>query len=468
MKNKIFIAFTLALVLSTYLAFASPYFFKGVAHVNSSLAPNGTIIEAFIPFNASNPISSVTIGEGQLAGLDPGKYVISFEATSGEVVSLKINRIALIAVNGTNTANQTLGSEAIFNNFNLSINKSANTLACTFANGCTGGFCVHSLCRSASTFCGDSFCDSGETCTSCSSDCGACPTTSSGGGSGGSSGGGSPAGGGAATAPQLPSETQTVAVVQPETPTPVVVKEEKLPVSQVEITTTSAAVNVEVTIKEVLRPSAVSPPVSASSGSTYKYVDITAKNVQTTQISKSKIKFKVAKTWLSENSIDPNTVALNRLEGSAWNKLPTKKVGETSTELLYEAETPGFSTFAITGEKSKTPVVFPVCGNNVIESGEDCDEQQLAGQTCESRGYSGGYLKCTACRFDVTGCTRAEPERPAQPAPLPLPAPVVTGSIVVFALLVIIAAAYFFLKRPKRHERHQQHPHHEHPQHHNQ
>lgn len=32
--------------------------------------------------------------------------------------------------------------------------------------GCEGGYCVHDKCRSAATFCGDEFCDSGETCAS--------------------------------------------------------------------------------------------------------------------------------------------------------------------------------------------------------------------------------------------------------------------------------------------------------------
>ncbi len=57
--------------------------------------------------------------------------------------------------------------------------------SCTNANTCNGGFCVHSLCRSASTHCGDGFCDSGETSSSCSSDC----TTGGGSSGAGSSGG---------------------------------------------------------------------------------------------------------------------------------------------------------------------------------------------------------------------------------------------------------------------------------------
>jgi len=53
--------------------------------------------------------------------------------------------------------------------------------SCTYADSCLGGYCVHNICRSSSTYCGDGYCDSGETCSSCSTDCGVCPTTSSGG-----------------------------------------------------------------------------------------------------------------------------------------------------------------------------------------------------------------------------------------------------------------------------------------------
>lgn len=47
----------------------------------------------------------------------------------------------------------------------------ADGAACSAANECTNSFCVHSICRSASTFCGDAFCDSGESCSSDDSAC---------------------------------------------------------------------------------------------------------------------------------------------------------------------------------------------------------------------------------------------------------------------------------------------------------
>ncbi|MFH0830283.1 MAG: hypothetical protein V1887_03940, partial [Candidatus Aenigmatarchaeota archaeon] len=46
-----------------------------------------------------------------------------------------------------------------------------------------------------------------------------------------------------------------------------------------------------------------------------------------------------------------------------------------------------------------------VCGNGIIETGEQCDSTSLNGQTCVGRGFSGGALKCTICNYDTSSCT---------------------------------------------------------------
>ncbi|MBI4018475.1 MAG: PGF-pre-PGF domain-containing protein [Candidatus Aenigmarchaeota archaeon] len=307
---------------------------------------------------------------------------------------------------------------------------------------------MHAICRSASTFCGDSVCDSGETCTSCSGDCGACASSSSSSGGGGGGGGG----------PSLPSTTETVNSVPANTATTVKITEMKLPVSEVELTTKVTASNVQVTVKEVSAPSGVSAPISSDAGKIYKYIDITASGVDNSQLSKVKIKFKVAKTWFTQNSIEPATVKLSRLVGTAWTKLGTVQTGETAADILYEAETPGLSTFAVTGEKTSTPPSFSACGNNILETGEECDEQQLGGQTCVSKGYASGTLKCGAnCKFDTSACVAAgqppaekPPEQPAQLPKLPeIPMDKVLIGIGLFALLLV--AYYFWIHKKGKH-----------------
>jgi hypothetical protein len=47
-----------------------------------------------------------------------------------------------------------------------------------------------------------------------------------------------------------------------------------------------------------------------------------------------------------------------------------------------------------------------VCGNLLKEQGEDCDNTDLNGKTCENLGFDGGTLTCDiACSFETASCT---------------------------------------------------------------
>jgi hypothetical protein len=53
-----------------------------------------------------------------------------------------------------------------------------------------------------------------------------------------------------------------------------------------------------------------------------------------------------------------------------------------------------------------TSVTVTFCGNNVKETGEDCDGSDLDGQTCTGLGYAGGTLTCNVdCTFNTSACT---------------------------------------------------------------
>ncbi|MDD5416771.1 MAG: NosD domain-containing protein [Candidatus Aenigmarchaeota archaeon] len=43
--------------------------------------------------------------------------------------------------------------------------------SCTASEQCSGGYCVHSICRDTQTYCGDGYCDSGESQVTCFADC---------------------------------------------------------------------------------------------------------------------------------------------------------------------------------------------------------------------------------------------------------------------------------------------------------
>jgi hypothetical protein len=47
-----------------------------------------------------------------------------------------------------------------------------------------------------------------------------------------------------------------------------------------------------------------------------------------------------------------------------------------------------------------------VCGNSVVEAGEDCDFGDLNGETCATQGLFGDGLACgVGCVFDTSGCS---------------------------------------------------------------
>jgi hypothetical protein len=49
--------------------------------------------------------------------------------------------------------------------------KKADGASCSSNSQCYGGYCVHNVCRSSSTHCGDNYCDNGESYDNCKADC---------------------------------------------------------------------------------------------------------------------------------------------------------------------------------------------------------------------------------------------------------------------------------------------------------
>ena len=57
-------------------------------------------------------------------------------------------------------------------------------------------------------------------------------------------------------------------------------------------------------------------------------------------------------------------------------------------------------------EGTDSCVSTSLCGNGILNSGEQCDGTTLGGETCLTRGFTGGTLACTgSCTFDTSGCT---------------------------------------------------------------
>jgi len=73
-------------------------------------------------------------------------------------------------------------------------------------------------------------------------------------------------------------------------------------------------------------------------------------------------------------------------------------------------------------------VKISVCGNGIIEGGENCEGDNLNNQTCLSLGYGPGNLTCDiACSFDTFNCSPLPTSTPtpiSTPTPTPTPTPI--------------------------------------------
>ncbi len=57
----------------------------------------------------------------------------------------------------------------------------------------------------------------------------------------------------------------------------------------------------------------------------------------------------------------------------------------------------------------RTNCIRADCGDGVIDSFEDCEGRDLQGETCETFGYDGGTLRCDEeCEFDDERCTEED------------------------------------------------------------
>jgi len=89
------------------------------------------------------------------------------------------------------------------------------------------------------------------------------------------------------------------------------------------------------------------------------------------------------------------------------------------------------SVWAIFSWDIISSVKVSVCGDGIIEGEEDCEGEDLNGQTCESLGYGPGTLSCDiACEFDVHDCS---PAPTSTPTPTPTPTPTSTPTPIPLA-----------------------------------
>ena len=240
--------------------------------------------------------------------------------------------------------------------------------------------------------CGDGICDPamGEACSNCPEDCGTCPPS---------------AGGAASTfaplAVELLEETRSIDFI-PAGGIGIInfTNEDELGIQSIEITAKNSITNVKITVKkEDAKPSEVISP----EGIVYSYIRITS-NVEEGNVSGVKIKFKVNKTWVYNNSVNKSTIALQRYT-SQWEILPTSLVKEDGNYVYYESESPGLSVFAITGSPleeikpkiKKCPVCPPPTNWSECVKGKQTRKNYLCGE--ETNYECKAYIEERVCEI---------------------------------------------------------------------
>lgn len=162
---------------------------------------------------------------------------------------------------------------------------------------------------------------------------------------------GSGSGGGGGGASTASSQTVSVFRVLPGVTTEIKFNSDVAEISKISLEVNNEVSSVSVKVENV----GTAPPAGTSSASSkvYKYIEITAPKITATEFKAATIEFNVDKSWLKDNKLKENEVALFRYSGGQWNKLDTTLVTSGFFTLAYKATTPGFSTFAIGSTKAE-------------------------------------------------------------------------------------------------------------------
>jgi hypothetical protein len=95
---------------------------------------------------------------------------------------------------------------------------------------------------------------------------------------------------------------------------------------------------------------------------------------------------------------DGQLAATEACDGTNFGGQTCMDLGFAGGQLMCSADC---STIITTGCTAAA-----ACGNGVIDANEECDGGNLGGQTCQSLGFDGGSLSCTAgCQFNTGNCT---------------------------------------------------------------
>lgn len=171
--------------------------------------------------------------------------------------------------------------------------------------------------------------------------------------------------------------------------------------TEIRITVKNQANQVSITVTKLgSRPATAEKELE---GNVYQYVNIKRSNLEDEEIERSIIRFRVSKAWISGNRISKGTVVLNRYK-TEWAKLPTVLLEEDADYVYYEAETRGFSVFAITGEEMVCEPGIKVCSGKDLETCREDGSGWEITETCEH----GCDSETRSCRSEFRICDPGE------------------------------------------------------------
>lgn len=101
-----------------------------------------------------------------------------------------------------------------------------------------------------------------------------------------------------------------------------------------------------------------------------------------------KVNFVVEKAWVLENNVDESTIQLLHYTEGEWNPLATSLVGQDAGYLNFEAETTGFSPFAVVGKVSDSGSGEEGIGDSGDSEDDDSSSQDPL-STDETNGSPG-------------------------------------------------------------------------------
>jgi len=191
-------------------------------------------------------------------------------------------------------------------------------------------------------------------------------------------------------------------------------------ISEIEFDVKEAANNAKITVlKLTSEPATIKIKIK---NKVYKYIEISQQNLDK-KTKNIKIKFKVEKTWLTENNLTEDDVVLMHYKNDVWEELKTTKLNTDANYVHYSATTDSFSIFAIS--------------TNAAAAGAETASQET-GTTNQTAGTEGEQ--------QAAGQQEAQGQQTTEQKKTPLWAYV---SLVLIFVLFIGAIVYYFKKNKK-------------------